>query len=136
MFGVEKPLQPSQLRWFGLSLSGLIVFFAVIAYWQWQQEKLAIGLAVVALVIVAVYYAVPSSQTAIIRGFRLLVWPIQAVVSILLLGFLYYGVMMPIGLVLRLLGRDPLDKGPDTALTTYWREYPTTNDTKRYFRMY
>lgn len=136
MFGVEKPLQPSQLRWFGLSLSGLLVFFAGFAYWQWYQEKLALGLVVVASIVLVVYYAVPTSQTAIIRGFRVLVWPIQAVVSILLLGLLYYGVMTPIGLGLRLLGRDPLDKAPDSSVETYWREYPTTSDTKRYFRMY
>lgn len=136
MFVTNSPMPASQLRWFGLSLGGLIGFFAAISFWRFDQRVLAGALAGFACLLVAVYYLFPSSQQRIVRGFRTIVWPIQAVVSVVLLGILFFGVILPIGLLLRGLGRDPLVKGPNPSKETYWEPYPTTTDTKRYFRTY
>ena len=84
----------------------------------------------------AVYYVVPKTQLAIIRGFRILTWPIQSVVSIVLLGILFYLIVTPIGLLLRLFGRDPLAKRPNAELTSYWSRYPVDKNSSRYFRLY
>ena len=136
MFVTNSPMPPSQLRWFGLSLGGLVCCFAAISFWRFDQRELALGLAGFACLLVAVYYLMPSTQTRIVRGFRTIVWPIQAVVSIVLLGILFFGVILPIGLLLRGLGRDPLVKRADPDKASYWEPYPTTTDTKRYFRTY
>lgn len=43
------------------------------------------------------------------------------IVSPVALGILFYGVFTPVGVVMRLLGNDPLDLKRDAAAGSYWR---------------
>jgi len=54
----------------------------------------------------------------------------------LLLGLAFYLVITPIGLCMRLLGKDPLDKKIDKKATTYWKEKEQNKDTARYEKQY
>jgi len=38
------------------------------------------------------------------------------------MGMLFYFTVVPMGLVMRLMGKDPLARKPDPALETYWIE--------------
>ncbi len=66
----------------------------------------------------------------------LLFLPLAWCVSTLLLVLVYYGVIAPIGLALRIIGRDPLQREFDREASSYWvkREEPESLD--RYFRQY
>jgi hypothetical protein len=44
------------------------------------------------------------------------------VVSPVVSGLLFFGVVTPTGLLLRLLGKDPLRLAPDRPASTYWIE--------------
>ena len=44
------------------------------------------------------------------------------VMTRVILTLVYFLVVTPIGLTLRLFGKDPLTKGPDPNLATYWIE--------------
>jgi hypothetical protein len=48
------------------------------------------------------------------------------VVSPIALGLLFYGVLVPIGVMMRIAGKDPLRLKRDAAMTSYWvrREPP------------
>jgi small neutral amino acid transporter SnatA (MarC family) len=61
-------------------------------------------------------------------------WPIGWVVSRVVLAIVFYGVLMPIGLVMRLVGRDPLNRKFDRGASSYWTPHVPTTDPKRYFR--
>ncbi len=71
--------------------------------------------------------------------------PIAFVLSHLVLGILYYGVVTPTGLLLRLLGRDPLrlrdasaSAAPDASSSesseSYWEPRERERDPARYLR--
>jgi hypothetical protein len=62
--------------------------------------------------------------------------PIGWVVSRLLLVVVYYLVLTPIGLVLRLFGYDPLCRKMDGSATSYWAEHKSTDDPAQYFKQY
>lgn len=62
--------------------------------------------------------------------------PIGWALSHVVLAVLYYGCVTPIGLVFRLIGRDPLCRGFEPNAETYWVERPQAAETARYFRQF
>jgi hypothetical protein len=63
-------------------------------------------------------------------------FPIGWTISHLLLGVIFYSIVTPIGLTLRLFGYDPMHRKFEPEAATYWSERPEDTDTSRYFRMY
>ena len=69
------------------------------------------------------------------------VWMALAVVlgfvmTRVILTVVYYLVMTPIGLVMRLLGKDPLDRRPDPGAASYWIEKTYPDDSKERLEKY
>lgn len=59
--------------------------------------------------------------------------PIGWLISNLFLRLIFYGVMTPVGLVFRLIGRDPLQlRRPDGP--SYWQNHVQRMDVKSYYR--
>jgi len=63
-------------------------------------------------------------------------FPLGWVMSHLLLGLVYYGVMTPIGLVLRLCGHDPLRLRKRTTVDSFWVARPKASSSSRYLRQF
>lgn len=79
------------------------------------------------------------SPPAIRPLYRLLVWltwPIGLVLSTVLLAILFYLVVTPIGLALRLSGRDPLHRKRPSSDESLWRERRSDAPAGRYSRMF
>lgn len=133
-----QPLTDRQLRWFGLSLSGLILILGILISWRWQTTIPVVVGSILAAVLSTVFYAVPSSRRPIHRAFSVLVYPIQYVATIVILGIVYFGIVTPIGIFLRLRRYDPLARkgGGDSPVESFWirREPPPPDD--RYFKTY
>jgi hypothetical protein len=55
--------------------------------------------------------------------------------NVLFMGF-YFLAVTPIGLLLRALGRPPLQKTPQRRAATYWREAKQVSDPRRYFNQF
>jgi saxitoxin biosynthesis operon SxtJ-like protein len=90
-----------------------------------------------ALVILSVLVSVRAEfgrrfYTGWMQAFKPLAWS----VSTLLLVLLYYGVFTPIGLAMRVFGRDPMRRNFDRAATSYWIRRTQANNTDRYFRQF
>ncbi len=63
----------------------------------------------------------------------LITMPIGFVVSHIILRAIFYGMLTPLGLFFRLIGRDPLRlKKPQAS--TFWQEHTQRSDPKSYFR--
>ena len=62
--------------------------------------------------------------------------PIGFVVSTILMVIIYYLILTPIGLVMRLFGYDPLRMRPVAGTGSLWIERPPASDVRRYFRQY
>jgi hypothetical protein len=58
------------------------------------------------------------------------------VVSHVVLLLVFAVVVTPVALLLRLLGRDPLERRPDPRAATYWVDRKTEPDPRRYFRQF
>lgn len=63
-------------------------------------------------------------------------YPIGAAVSFIMLAIIYYGVVTPMGLILRLIGYDPLKRRLDRSAGTYWMSRKPERETKRYFQQF
>lgn len=74
--------------------------------------------------------------TRLYRGWMFAALPIGWTFSHIILGAVFYLVITPIGLILRLLGYNPLMPQPDRAAPTYWLDHPQEKDPKRYFRQF
>lgn len=62
--------------------------------------------------------------------------PIGAVVSAVLIGVIYYLLVTPTGLLMRLAGYDPMKRAPDRAAATYWTKRDGPRPAADYFRQY
>ena len=63
-------------------------------------------------------------------------FPIGYVVSYLVLGAIFFLVIMPIGLLARLVGRDALARELDRDADTYWECYDPKRPPEDYFRQF
>lgn len=118
----------------------LIVFFAIVAgIWKFRSGQTA-GPAIlvgVAWTIGLLGLMIPQAVRWVYVGWMVAVFPVGWIISHLLLAVIFFGVMMPIGLILRMLGRDPMCKRLDRTASTYWIARPTEPiDSQRYFRQF
>ena len=65
-----------------------------------------------------------------------LFFPLGWTVSMIILSTIFYLVVSPIGLIMRLFGHDRCQRRPDPNTTTYWKPRPTVIDAQRYFRQF
>ena len=135
---IEISTNPSRrdLLWFGLLLP---VFFAIVGALVWRRTgSLAAGTAVWAVggTVSALFALWPASRRRIYVGWMSAVYPIGWTVSHLLLGMVYFVVITPIGLALRILRRDPLERRFDGGATTYWVRHNPAGRIERYLRQF
>jgi hypothetical protein len=116
-----------------------LIFFGSIAAWQWLARGrvgIAAALAALAIGVGVLGLARPQAVRPIFVGWMILAFPIGWTVSLILLGLVYYGLFLPLGLVFRLMGRDALLLRPRPSLTTYWTPRSSPADIRRYFRQF
>lgn len=120
----EEQVTGSSDRVFGLVFA---VFFTVIGCWPLFMGAAvrlwALGIAAVFLVLALIW---PASLSGLNRWWMKFGVLIGKVVSPIALGLVFYLTILPIGLILRLSGKDLLRLKMDRAANTYWipREPP------------
>ena len=62
--------------------------------------------------------------------------PIGVTVSYIILAIVYYLVVTPIGIGLRMAGVDPIVRRLDRSATSYWAPHEPPAETNRYFRQF
>ena len=62
--------------------------------------------------------------------------PLGWTFSHVVLGIVFFLVMAPIGGILRMAGKDPMERGFDRAATTYWKPHEQVTEPARYFRQF
>ena len=84
--------------------------------------------------ITALYFAIPPLRRLLYLGWIYATFPIGFVVSHVILAAVFYLVVTPIGLLMRLVGNDPMHRRWDRAAKTYWVEHDPHRNPARYFR--
>lgn len=117
----------------------LIVFFAIVA---WIVHSKGASLQTAALVagggaVVGIAGVLsPAFIRVVYVVWMAAVFPIGFVVSNVVLAAVFYGVVWPIGLLMKLTGRNSLQLGLDRESRTYWNVRQPVKDPRRYFRQY
>lgn len=90
----------------------------------------------IAAIVPVVGWPLPKFMRLVYVGMAYLAFPIGFIVSHLILGVVYYFVVTPTGLLMRLFGHDPLHRRFDANSESYWVPRETPTDMKRYFRQF
>ncbi len=136
MLEIKKNFSQRELLWFGPLFALFIGIIASILIRRFQMTQAAVVLAVLAAIVIAVYYLVPAWRKPIYLSWMYSVAPIGLIVSHILLALIFYGLLTPIGLALRMFGYDPLHRAFDKSAATYWVPRAEPSDTQRYFRQF
>jgi hypothetical protein len=115
------------------------VFFGVVGVLVWRKTGVAtraveIWAGAGGLALVGLLY--PPVMRWLFVGLSYATYPIGWTLSHLILALVYYGIVTPIGVVMRWLGRDPMLREFDRSAASYWVPRRGTADTHRYFRQY
>lgn len=132
LLAVNRDPTPRQLRLFGavaLALTGVLA-------WRLHAHghpHLGLLLAVGVPVLVGPGLFALRWLRLVYLGACYLTFPIGYVVSHVLLAAMYYLVLLPIGLLLRCCGHDPLERKWDPDASSYWQERTPPAKPDRYF---
>ncbi|HMI30851.1 MAG TPA: SxtJ family membrane protein [Candidatus Limnocylindrales bacterium] len=103
-------------------------------YFRTGAHEAARAVWIAGVLVALLYFAVPSLRRPFYLGWIYVTYPIGYVLSHVILGAVFYLVFTPVGLVMRMLGKDPLHRRFDRAAATYWVKHDPHSDQGRYFR--
>lgn len=136
LIDVNNDPSPKDLRVFGLLLP---LFFAVFGWaigHRSGSETAASAVWAAGAGVVLVYLVQPRVRRSVFVGWSYLTYPIAWVVSHVILGAVYFLVVTPIGLLVRRLREDPIERQWDRAAPSYWVPREAERDVRRYFRQF
>lgn len=87
------------------------------------------------LVLLAAGLVRPKILRTLFVAWMVAAFPIGWVMSHLLLAVVYFGIVTPIGFLLRLRGRDALQLKAEDS-TSYWNTRPASPESSQYFRQF
>lgn len=115
------------LRSFGLLVGAVLLGIAGIVFWRsgWLIGPPVYWLGGIGSALVLLGAAIPNVLRPIYLVWMALAVILGYVMTRVILTFVYYLVITPTGLIMRALGRDPLNRDIDPSAPTYWitKEY-------------
>lgn len=127
---VKKRDELKNLKQFGLVLSGLLAVFGITHYARHHiilsEWFFGIGLA---LLFVSMF--IPKALKPIYNVFLKVAHAIGWFNTRLILIFIYFIILTPIGLLMRLFGRNPLKRNIEKNAPTYWIKRPMSKAAKK-----
>src|SRR5262245_50808440 len=120
--------------------AGSAVFvLAILAIWRvWTPGGLLLAAcyATAAAVVGAIGLARPRWLESVFTLWMMVAFPIAWLVSHFVLAVIFFGLIMPLGLAFRLLGRDALDRTWPGRQDSYWRDKPAADKPERYLQQF
>ena len=115
---MKETVTTNQLRSFGYTVGGI---FAVIGLWPTlhQNKGPRIGPLLLAAALQVMAVLIPQTLSRIYRGWMLVGHYLGWVNTRLILGIVFYAVFTPLGLIMRLLGKDPMNLKFEPSSSTY-----------------
>jgi hypothetical protein len=135
---IDLNLNPSrkELRTFSLLWAA---FLALVAWIVWRRTGsstaawtlVAVGMAGALLGLVA-----PRAMRPVFVGLMIVNYPVGWLMTNVLLAAIFYVVVTPLGIIMRLTGRDPMQRRFDREAPTYWTPRRRDESPSRYFRQF
>ena len=144
---IEINLRPDvrTLRQFGFIAVAGFAFLAVIAWTEVLVFSFGLGEARPAVVggfaavgafalLASLVY--PKANLALYLGLTVIAYPIGFVLSYVIMGTLFFVLITPMGLAMRLLGRDPMERRMLPSAESYWVEARGQRPNESYFKQF
>ena len=115
--GIPARLSAAEGRRFGFTVGGAFLALAALAWWRGRDHGALVFAGVGGLLVLA-GLAFPERLGPVYRGWMGLARVLSRVTTPIFLGIVYFVVLAPVGLVMRLFGRRPLQH-PATAASRW-----------------
>jgi len=144
---IEIDFDPDErtLRQFGwIALGG----FSVLAALAWSEKlvfafglgeaRVAVAGALLAVGVLAAAIGLihPRANRFLFVGLAVLAFPIGFVLSYVIMTTLFFAIIGPIGVIMRLVGHDPMNRELDPSAETYWTPADPMPPRERYFKQF
>jgi hypothetical protein len=126
-FRRTEEVKGSSDRGFGLTVGGILLLIAAVRTWLHDgYGTIELALGAVGLCLVALALVRAQSLAGLNRAWMKLGLLLFKVVNPIVLGLIHLTTIVPIGLIMRAFGHDPLRLKRDPRASTYWvlREPP------------
>lgn len=134
-FGLSRDI-PRPRQAIGLIVPGVLLLIGGIERLGVQPSAVEYTLWVMGVIGGLVAAFSPAFARRLYAGWMHAAVPIGWTVSHILMGLIYYAVLTPIGLALRMKGHDPLDTRPSRDRATFWADRAPAPTLDRYFRQF
>jgi protein-S-isoprenylcysteine O-methyltransferase Ste14 len=125
-----------ELAWFGVLL---LAFLGIVGLLVWRTTGALTAPRYIwgaGVLLATLYYAVPPLRRPMFLGWMYAAYPIGWVVSHVLLGIIYFGLLTPIGKLMAVFRYDPMERRFDRDAASYWIERERNTDPTQYFRQF
>ena len=133
---VNRHPSRKQLNQFGFIWLVFIACFGGIVWFKLSAPIAAAAVWAAAVIVPVIGWIFPAFMRLIFVGMSLAAWPIGFVVSHVVLALVYYLVVTPIGLVMRMVGYDPMNRGSAEHETSRWVPRDGDRKAESYFRQF
>jgi len=144
---IELDLDPDErtLRHFGFIALGGFALVAALAWFEKLVFAFGLGAArpwvaggCLAVGVLAALTSLvhPRANRPLFVGLSIAAFPIGFALSYLIMGTLFFVVITPIGLVLRLFGQDPMLRRFEPDAASYWADCHPARPAERYFKQF
>ena len=124
----------NEIRKFGLVIAIALGVIGIFVYVKFANFDVVGWLWGIGLLFLILGFILPSVLRPVYRIWMLLAYFIGGIVSRVILTVLFYVVLTPTGLVLRLFGKDVLDQKFDKRRESYWVKKDLSGHTKEQYR--
>lgn len=101
-----------------------------------NRVTVAAALAGVGLLSAALSVVFPTANRPLYVALSLLAFPIGFVLSYLIMAVLFYVLIAPVAVLLRVTGQDPMKRRYDPAVRSYWSDARPPPGKQDYFKQY
>ena len=133
---IDRDPSRSQLLVFSLCW---LLFFGGLSLWAITRGATGLGVGVLgggSLLAPLLLLVFPRAVRWLYVGLSYATWSIGFVVSFLVLCVLYFGVITPMGLAMRMTSYDPMNRRWDRQRGTYWDRREQAEGPRRYLRQF
>ena len=124
------------LRWF----AGLLIPFCGAVAWSLGDGDFSqpgpMGILAAGAAVGVTGLVVPEGIRYLYLAWMVAVSPIAFVMSCVIIGLVFYVVVLPLGLLVKLSGRDALQRHRDDSSSSYWLKKVMPTEPRRYFRQF
>lgn len=137
----EKTLwQFGFIAWAGFSAIAALVWFELLIFgggWLGEaRETVAYSLVSLGAFSALLSLVFPKANKPIFVGLSIVAFPIGFVLSYVIMGTLFFLIITPIGLLVRLFAEDPMQRGFDAEAQSYWSDCRSERSSESYFKQF